>query len=399
MINSSHIFNRHQLLSLLGMRARIDGRTPDDRLMVGMVGYPNVGKSSVINVLCGRKRVGVASMPGKTKHFQTLNLEGKGSWNICLCDCPGLVFPSFANSKAEMMCCGVLPIDMMKDFISPVSLIVHRVPKSVLETHYRIKLPAIDSKNYTASVFLQVFGAKKGLVTGRGLPNEAMAARYVLKDYVNGKLIFCHVRPDYDRSIHGDIQQSGFYTEMHMIQGEELMEAQERRESDVGVTAADEEEKKEGEDGEDESEDEDEVHELEEDQSHQPGASTTLSQATGTTSKYKAESAMEEDLDHEFFIMQQQTPILQTLKLNKGEKRALKFAVKKGVNLDEIPNLKAWLEEQVKIARIRKNVRNVSDAGAKSKKTDKYNRGGNNSNKFYAFTKFEDDGTGGNFSD
>ena len=46
----------------------------NDRLMIGMVGYPNVGKSSVINVLCGRKRVGVASMPGKTKHFQTLNL-------------------------------------------------------------------------------------------------------------------------------------------------------------------------------------------------------------------------------------------------------------------------------------------------------------------------------------
>ena len=214
-INSPHIFDRKQLLSLLGMRARMDGRTAEDRLMVGMVGYPNVGKSSVINVLCGRKRVGVASMPGKTKHFQTLNLEGAGCWNLCLCDCPGLVFPSFANSKAEMMCCGVLPIDMMKDFISPVSLIVHRVPRAILEAHYRIKLPAADSKNYNASTFLQVFGAKKGLVTGRGLPNEAMAARYVLKDYVNGKLIFCHVRPDYDRALHGDVQQSGFETEMH----------------------------------------------------------------------------------------------------------------------------------------------------------------------------------------
>ncbi len=70
------------LLALLGKRARYSSKTPQDRLMVGMVGYPNVGKSSVINVLCGRKRVGVASMPGKTKHFQTLNLEGRGAWNI-----------------------------------------------------------------------------------------------------------------------------------------------------------------------------------------------------------------------------------------------------------------------------------------------------------------------------
>lgn len=68
-----------------------------------MVGYPNVGKSSLINVLCGRKRVGVAATPGKTKHFYTLLLENTER-DICLLDCPGLVFPSFANSKAEMYC-------------------------------------------------------------------------------------------------------------------------------------------------------------------------------------------------------------------------------------------------------------------------------------------------------
>ena len=39
------------------------------RLVTGMVGYPNVGKSSVINVLMGVKKVGVAALPGKTKHF------------------------------------------------------------------------------------------------------------------------------------------------------------------------------------------------------------------------------------------------------------------------------------------------------------------------------------------
>jgi len=45
------------------------------QLVVGTVGYPNVGKSSVINVICGRKRVGVAALPGKTKHFQTLDIN------------------------------------------------------------------------------------------------------------------------------------------------------------------------------------------------------------------------------------------------------------------------------------------------------------------------------------
>ncbi len=85
------------------------------------------------------------------------------------------------------------------------------------------------------------------------------------------------------------------------------------------------------------------------------------------------------------------------MKLNKGEKRALKFALKRGVNIEEIPNLKAYLEEQVKIQGIRKHVKGIimSDQGAKDKKKDKYARGKNNSNKFYAFTQLEE----GNFSD
>ena len=249
-LNSPYLFDRGELLALLGYKAALDGKTPDDRLMVGMVGYPNVGKSSVINVLCGRKRVGVASMPGKTKHFQTLNLEGAGCWNLCLCDCPGLVFPSFANSKAEMMCCGVLPIDTMKDYISPVSLIIRRVPRDVLEEHYKSKLPAADSKNYTASMLLQVIGAKKGLVTGRGIPNEAMAARAVLKDYVNGRLLFCHVRPDFDRAAHGDIKQSGFALPTSEVgDAEEVKEEESHEESD-------------GEDDDISDEEREEVHEL-----------------------------------------------------------------------------------------------------------------------------------------
>ena len=122
----------------------------NERLIVGTVGYPNVGKSSVINVLVGDKKVAVSAMPGKTKHFATLNV-GK---EIQLCDCPGLVFPSFANSKAEMMCCGVLPIDQMRDHISPISLVLSRVSKEVLEVAYKIVLPPRNSAKYTTSTFL-----------------------------------------------------------------------------------------------------------------------------------------------------------------------------------------------------------------------------------------------------
>ena len=78
------------------------------KLVVGMVGYPNVGKSSTINVLCRQKKVAESATPGKTKHFQTIHL----CEDIILCDCPGLVFPSFVSNTAEMVCNGLLPIGM-----------------------------------------------------------------------------------------------------------------------------------------------------------------------------------------------------------------------------------------------------------------------------------------------
>lgn len=74
------------------------------RVTVGLTGYPNVGKSSTINALFGSKKTAVAPTPGKTKHFQTLNITD----NLTLCDCPGLVLPRYAQSKSEMVAAGVL---------------------------------------------------------------------------------------------------------------------------------------------------------------------------------------------------------------------------------------------------------------------------------------------------
>lgn len=62
------------------------------------LGFPNVGKSSVINSLVGRKVVSVSRTPGHTKYFQTYYLTP----TVKLCDCPGLVFPSCVDKQLQV---------------------------------------------------------------------------------------------------------------------------------------------------------------------------------------------------------------------------------------------------------------------------------------------------------
>lgn len=177
-------------------------RKPNEIITIGMVGYPNVGKSSVINVLCGKKLVGVGARPGKTKHFQTIFIEK----DVVLCDCPGLVFPSVVSTKAEMVCNGVLPIDNLKDYIGPVEVLCDKVPKFVFERLYHIKL---EEKRPSATSLLSTFARNRGFFTGgSGLPDFAKVARIILKDLVNGRLLFCRLSPEYDEKTEGYIEIS-----------------------------------------------------------------------------------------------------------------------------------------------------------------------------------------------
>ncbi|RAH77376.1 putative ribosome biogenesis GTPase Lsg1 [Aspergillus japonicus CBS 114.51] len=174
-----------------------DGEPIKRKTTIGLVGYPNVGKSSTINALLGAKKVSVSATPGKTKHFQTLYLSPE----IMLCDCPGLVFPNFATTKADLVVNGVLPIDQQREFTGPASLVAQRIPKHFLENVYGVKIlmRSVEEGGTgtpTGSEVLRAYARARGFSTqGLGQPDESRAARYVLKDYVNGKLLFCHPPP------------------------------------------------------------------------------------------------------------------------------------------------------------------------------------------------------------
>lgn len=187
-----------------------DSQDSEGKLTIGLVGYPNVGKSSTINALIGAKKVSVSSTPGKTKHFQTIHFSEK----VVLCDCPGLVFPNFATTKADLVCNGVLPIDQLREFSGPAALVTKRIPQSFLEALYGITintrpLEEGGTGTPTGSELLRAYARARGFATsGQGNPDESRAARYILKDYVNGKLLHCEPPP-------GDFDAREFNSELY----------------------------------------------------------------------------------------------------------------------------------------------------------------------------------------
>ncbi|XP_033883901.2 large subunit GTPase 1 homolog [Acipenser ruthenus] len=219
--NSSRLLKKEELLEIF-KAIHTGPRVKEGQITVGLVGYPNVGKSSTINTILRNKKVSVSATPGHTKHFQTLYVEP----GLCLCDCPGLVMPSFVSTKAEMICCGILPIDQMRDHVPPISLVCQHIPRHVLEATYGINIirPREDEdpdRTPTAEEFLTAYGYMRGFMTAHGQPDQPRSARYVLKDYVNGKLLYCHppphikasdFQPQHDKKLNNEKEQGATRT-------------------------------------------------------------------------------------------------------------------------------------------------------------------------------------------
>ncbi|EFN64494.1 Large subunit GTPase 1-like protein [Camponotus floridanus] len=195
-INSPKLLNRDDLIKLLKTIYSGDKTYTNGVTTIGLVGYPNVGKSSTINALLMNKKVSVSATPGKTKHFQTLYLDK----DLLLCDCPGLVMPSFVCTKADMILNGILPIDQMRDHVPAITLLATLIPRHVLEDLYGFMLPVPTEEQDpnrppTAEELLNAHGYNRGFMTQNGQPDNPRSARYILKDFVNGKLLYCVAPP------------------------------------------------------------------------------------------------------------------------------------------------------------------------------------------------------------
>ncbi len=193
--------------ALLAMLMQLCPEPPPDRQgarrrTVGLVGYPNVGKSSTVNALVAEVKTSVSATPGKTKHFQTLLVPGMP--NLVLCDCPGLVFPSVAGSKAQMICDGILPIDQMTDYVEPTRLLLSRLGPDAFFHAYGLRLRTEserleaddgDAPEPARELLIALALARGFMSHTKGGPDESRASRILLKDLVNAKLLHCMPPP------------------------------------------------------------------------------------------------------------------------------------------------------------------------------------------------------------
>lgn len=154
-------------------------------LLVGIIGYPNVGKSSVINSLKRSRAVNVGSTPGLTKSVQEIHLDQ----NIKLLDCPGIVFSNSAAMDADVILRNAVRIEQLEDTIAPVEQLLKRCKKERLMAIYNI-----EDYN-SADEFLTNVAKSRGYLKKGGTPKLQHAGRVVLKDWNSGKIPYFTLPP------------------------------------------------------------------------------------------------------------------------------------------------------------------------------------------------------------
>jgi len=153
-----------------------------DSIKVGVIGYPNTGKSSLLNLLVGKASAGVGSEAGYTKGIQKIRL----SKEIVLLDTPGVI-PQDQYSNVETLKIANQTIfggrshNQIKEPDIAIQNLMIKFP-GVLERTYKIEA------NGDSEVLLNELGKRKGFLKKGGFVNEDQTARFIIKEWQEGKV-------------------------------------------------------------------------------------------------------------------------------------------------------------------------------------------------------------------
>ncbi|XP_076447920.1 guanine nucleotide-binding protein-like 3 homolog [Babylonia areolata] len=183
---SSHCLGADVLMKLLANYCR--NQDIKTSIRVGIVGFPNTGKSSIINSLKRSKACTVGAMPGITKAMQEVSLDK----NIKLLDSPGVVMET-GQSPVTAVLRNVVKLESIEDPFGPVEHILSRCGKEQLMLHYNLP----DFSN--VDEFLSALAKRQGRLKKGGIPDCGKAARAVLQDWTSGRITY-YTRPPEDQS-------------------------------------------------------------------------------------------------------------------------------------------------------------------------------------------------------
>ncbi|VDM54381.1 unnamed protein product [Angiostrongylus costaricensis] len=162
-LSSSKCIGADIVMKLLGNYCR--NKDIKTSIRVGVVGFPNVGKSSVINSLKRRRACNVGAMPGVTKYVALKN---------------------------------TIRIDSLADYVGPVCAILRRCSKETLMLHYSIP------EYHSTDQFLALVARKLGRLKKGARPDTNAAAKHVLNEWNNGRLRYYTHPPEETSTVSAD---------------------------------------------------------------------------------------------------------------------------------------------------------------------------------------------------
>ena len=184
-----------ELLNLLKNYSRIDGNTKSN-IVVGVIGIPNVGKSSLINSLTRGNNVGVSNTPGFTKGLQEVILDN----NIRLLDCPGVVMSNDENSILH----NVIRTEDIKEPIEVVGKILKKMSQEYFLNTYNLDISILKGSELTIEKIVYLVGEKMKKYKKGGVVDLDKSARIIINDWNLGKLKYYSVHPGIDKNIYDE---------------------------------------------------------------------------------------------------------------------------------------------------------------------------------------------------
>lgn len=175
-INNS--FGKGSLIQLLRQFSVL--HSDKKQISVGFVGYPNTGKSSIINTLKKKKVCNVAPIPGETKVWQYISLMRR----IYLIDCPGIVPVSARDSETGTVLKGVVRVENLETPAEHIPALLSRVKPEYIRRTYNLK------KWDDSTDFLTQLCKRMGKLLKGGEPALETCAKMVLNDWIRGKIPF-----------------------------------------------------------------------------------------------------------------------------------------------------------------------------------------------------------------